>query len=286
MRRLAADTRALVLLTAVAVLAGMTLSLAACRVVMVLHARFEAEGIATMARDPALPGALALLALVVTRTVPAARPLLHTWRLRRWMRRAVLHDALPVPARVRRLAVDVGVRRLCLIADETVAAFTVGLVRPRVVVTTGLLVALDDEQLGAVLRHEAAHAERMDPLRRLVAHVAQGWTFFLPYAGHLRQRIVLGMELAADRSAVHHHGRRSVAAALIRLAAVAPVVVGFGAGPMLEARVRQLETGAEPPDPPMTGRVRVGTAVGLAAVIWMLLSSLLIAAPSTAGCLA
>lgn len=286
MRRLATDTRALVLLITVAVLVGVTLGVAACRVVMVLHSRLEADALATLATDPAMPGSLALLSLVITRAAMAARPLLHTWRLRRWTHRAIDGDNLSVPPHVRRLAVNVGVPRVCLIADATVAAFTVGLLRPQVVVTTGLLAALDDEQLGAVLRHEATHVGRRDPLRLLVAQLAHGWTFFVPYARHLRQRVVLGMELAADRNAVCHHGRRPVAAALVRLAGVAPTAVGFGAGPMLAARVRQLETGSEPSGPPMDGRVTAGTVAAAAAVAWMLLSSLFIAAPATAGCLA
>jgi Zn-dependent protease with chaperone function len=109
------------------------------------------------------------------------------------------HREVTVPTGLRRLAADVGIRRLQMAADGTAAAFTVGLARPRVVVTTALLAELKQTELAAVLRHEAEHARRRDPLRLLVSQVAHAWTYFLPLARHLRRQVALGAELAADQ---------------------------------------------------------------------------------------
>lgn len=57
-----------------------------------------------------------------------------------------------------------GVRSL---PAERPGAWTVGLLRPRTYLTEGLAAALSQEELDAVLAHEAAHRQRRDGVRRL-----------------------------------------------------------------------------------------------------------------------
>jgi len=140
------------------------------------------------------------------------------WRTRRFI------AATPVGfgARARRLR-RAGGRAglggsLDLLVDLRPRAFCYGLCRPRVAVTTGLLALLDEEEIEAVLRHEAYHAAHRDPLRLVAANVLAAIFFFLPLLALLRDHYAVAAELAADRHAVRGMGTdRSIAAALYKL---------------------------------------------------------------------
>jgi len=62
---------------------------------------------------------------------------------------------------------------LCLHVHERVEANTVGLFRPRVFVTTGMVSTLDEDELSAILAHEATHAAE----RHVLAMLAAGCLF-------------------------------------------------------------------------------------------------------------
>ncbi|MGH2377977.1 MAG: M56 family metallopeptidase [Candidatus Limnocylindria bacterium] len=95
------------------------------------------------------------------------------------------------------------------IADQVVlfdahaaAAFTAGIVRPRIYVSTAALSDLAGDELEAVLLHERAHLRRRDPLRVSVARLIASALFFVPLADELRRRFEVGKELDADRDVV------------------------------------------------------------------------------------
>jgi beta-lactamase regulating signal transducer with metallopeptidase domain len=126
------------------------------------------------------------------------------------------------------------------------AAFCAGLLRPRVYVTSAMVASLADQEVDAVLVHEAEHAHRRDPLRRLAGRAAADVLFWLPLVGWWSRRRLEDAELAADRAAIRRVGRTPLARALRATAPpVAPAAgAGFdGAGP---ARVTQL-LGDPPP---------------------------------------
>lgn len=119
MRRPAMDTRALTTLLALGALTSAAISLLTCCLVMALLELVRAHGAAVLVRDPAAPGALALLGLIAGRTAMTARALLRAWRFRRRCRRDLRHREVTVPTGLRRLAADVGIRRLQMAADAT-----------------------------------------------------------------------------------------------------------------------------------------------------------------------
>lgn len=92
-------------------------------------------------------------------------------------------------------------------------AYCIGLLRPRVIVSRGLLTRLSASERGAVVAHERAHAQRFDNLRQWLA-VASLW--FLPRA--LRAPLVgdlaAAAEQACDAMAADATGEASLAAAL------------------------------------------------------------------------
>ncbi|GGM50297.1 hypothetical protein GCM10012275_21450 [Longimycelium tulufanense] len=91
--------------------------------------------------------------------------------------------------------------------------------RPRrVVLSSGALRALDDEELAAVLTHEHAHLDGRHHQLVLLATVLATAVPVLPLLRAGRIQVGLLVERAADESAGRRHGRRVVASALLRMA--------------------------------------------------------------------
>jgi Zn-dependent protease with chaperone function len=100
-----------------------------------------------------------------------------------------------------------GVGEVVCLDGPAASAFCAGLLRPRVFVTSGMVAALTAEELDAVLVHEAEHARRRDPLRRLAARAAADVLFWLPLVGWWTRHRLEDAELAADRAAIDRVGR-------------------------------------------------------------------------------
>jgi len=133
----------------------------------------------------------------------------------------------------------------------------------RVVVTTGALGLLDDEELDAVLAHEQAHlAERHD----LVILPFTAWASALPWlrGPRLARESVQGLvEMVADDRACVGRERHVLAAALARVGAAAAPHGSVGSTEhALLARVRRLL------DPPRrSGRARASAYLGALALL-------------------
>ncbi|MEJ7893074.1 MAG: M56 family metallopeptidase [Solirubrobacteraceae bacterium] len=126
--------------------------------------------------------------------------------------------------------IDIDGTEVDLVDDDRSLAFCACLLRPRVYLSTGALIALDDDELRAVVAHERHHQQRRDPLRLLAAHVLGDALFFLPILRRLRQRYAALAELAADEAAVAAVGDRAfLASALLTFGdrPDAQVVVGI-----------------------------------------------------------
>ncbi|MET8830724.1 M56 family metallopeptidase [Streptomyces sp. NPDC004610] len=121
----------------------------------------------------------------------------------------------------------------------------------RIVVTSAALDLLTDDELAATLAHERAHLRLRHHRSILAADVLTAafhrTGLLRGYAGQVRRLA----EMAADDQAAHHHGRRTVAKALLELSTAAPGacsgVAGLSAmtGPDPAARIRRL-IGAAP----------------------------------------
>ena len=159
----------------------------------------------------------------------------------------------PVPALLQNQAAVLGcAARLDAMAGEEAFAVTYGLIRPRILVGTGLAAELTPAEIGAVLAHEREHLRRRDPLRLLAARLFAAWGCYLPAGWWLASRAALRCELTADRAAAGHAGRGVLAGALLKLASMpacpaVPAASPAGNEPRsLEARVAQLEAGRPP----------------------------------------
>lgn len=102
-----------------------------------------------------------------------------------------------------------------LVPSRRPHAFTLGFLRPRIVLSDGLLELLDDAELRCVLAHERHHARRRDPLRRaLVKAVCDGFWFLPPLRRTAHAHAAIS-ELAADAVAIRSTGAQPLASALV-----------------------------------------------------------------------
>ena len=171
------------------------------------------------------PAPLAVLGLLVIASIVSVRA------ARSALRHALASRRLELALRpARRISVD-GCD-VTLVQDRRPQAFCAGLFHPRVCVSTGALLTLEDDELRAVVTHERHHQRRRDPLRMLVAEAVGDGFFFLPALRRMARRYGELAELAADEAAVRHLGDPApLASALLSFGERSgrPVVVGIAA---------------------------------------------------------
>jgi hypothetical protein len=130
------------------------------------------------------------------------------------IRRLIRSSSEPSP-RLRAIACANDVRARELHESAPICALA-GTASPIVLVSTGALAAISDEELSAALHHERAHARRGDQL------LAAGLSFLvdlLPLpAADLVETYKIARELAADQDAVNATDADSLAGALIEFA--------------------------------------------------------------------
>jgi Zn-dependent protease with chaperone function len=138
------------------------------------------------------------------------------WWIARRLRRSLL-----VASTLRFLAEPRGRQPYEAIVSGESFAYCIGLLRPRVVLSTGLIDRLSPLQLEVVLRHELAHAARRDNLRLWLAGLA-----LLPCPRALRHPVLADLALASeqtcDLAAATVNGNALVAETLTALGAAAP----------------------------------------------------------------
>jgi len=130
--------------------------------------------------------------------------------------------------------------RLVVLENSTPTSYTIGFLRPQVVVSTGLSVALEEEEVTAVLAHEEAHVVGYDNVILLVAQ-SLGRTFALvPGARRALARLRRAQEIAADEYAREKTGdglvvasglekfARSVSPAPLQMVGVSAFAEGTG----------------------------------------------------------
>lgn len=186
-----------------------------------------------------LPPALVFVAAVA---VASAAAMLHglccIWREQRLIRALPLvplaesayRDALRIPE-----GADVHV-----LPSHRQGAFCAGLLRPRIVVTTALLDALDREERQAVVVHEHSHARGRGPLKLAVAVLAARSLFWVPALRDLVDRYVLLTEIAADRAAVTATNPSALAGALSQVLATPALAGTVGLADHAAARIDRL----------------------------------------------
>lgn len=231
---------ALLLLVGIAAIAGNGFDVLAATV----FAAFSACLLFLMGLQQLPLPAIIIVTLATASTVALIRSLIVA------MREARLLRALPLlridDPELDGVARASGVKGVYSIPASQPTAFCVGILRPRVVLTEGLLACLDAEERAAVVWHEGAHARAHEPLKCLFARVAVRTFFWMPLLGELLDRYLLAKELDADRRATMNTSRRALAGALTEVAGQPTPAAAVGLAEFAAARVDRLFDPAAP----------------------------------------
>jgi Zn-dependent protease with chaperone function len=153
-----------------------------------------------------------------------------------------------VASLLREAVVGPGPAESLVVADGAMLVAVAGLRRPRVVVSAGALVALDDEELLAALDHERGHIALRHRYVLVAGELARAVGRFLPGTRAAARELVFSLERDADRYALERRHDPAVLASAICKAAqgtATPPALALGGG-VVARRARLLLEGAAP----------------------------------------
>jgi len=123
---------------------------------------------------------------------------------------------------------------------DLAVAFSAGLLRPRIYVSTALLRRVSPSELEATLLHEVAHVKRRDPLRCWLVELVV-WSLWFPRTSWLGVAHRAAREARADARASAGMGDdRPLLQALFKVDALAPVPGSCGLTTEREQALRQV----------------------------------------------
>ena len=184
------------------------------------------------------PGLVFVSVTAIASLVALARALRGVWREQRLIR------ALPAVA-----LADSGYHGLVptepgvdvyVLGAHWQGAFCGGVLRPKVVVTTELLDALDPAERGAVVTHELSHARSRGPLKLVLGQVVVRSFFWVPVLRDLVDRYLLLTEIAADRAAIAATSPAALAGALSQVLETPKMAGSIGFADHAAARIDRL----------------------------------------------
>lgn len=123
-------------------------------------------------------------------------------------------------------------------------AYSLGGWHPQVVISEDLWVRLDDDELAAVLAHEAAHVRSHHSRWLAVATLVTSALWFVPWVGRSAASITVALERWADEEAAREVGRDTLRRALLCAAdamAAGPGVAALNGADSLLERLSMLE---------------------------------------------
>ncbi len=168
-----------------------------------------------------------------------------------------------------------------VVADGDLLVAVAGLRRPRLLVSAGALMALDDEELRASLDHERGHIALHHRYLLVAGELARAVGRFLPGTRAAARELVFSLERDADRYAVARRNDPAVLASAIckaaRAEAPALPTLALGGGGVVARRTRLLlETAAAAAPRPHLG------LAALAPVMVVLVAASAVALPFAA----
>lgn len=152
---------------------------------------------------------------------------LRQWRATGAAIRTLEQESQELPPGLANVLARNGLRaRIVIAPSPRPVAFTAGLMSPRIVISTGLLDALDAAELEAVLLHEYSHLCAKDPVYAAVGKALSAAFFYLPVVRRLIERHQAAVELAADQDVIARQGGELTLASamtkLLRLSTIWP----------------------------------------------------------------
>ena len=93
-------------------------------------------------------------------------------------------------------------RDLVVIQNHAAVALTLGVIRPRIVVSTGLLQSLEQSELDAVMEHEKFHLQHRDPLAIFLLSMLSISMWYIPLFRWVLDKYKIMIEIMADQFAM------------------------------------------------------------------------------------
>ena len=173
-----------------------------------------------------------------------------------------------------------------IVAGREIMMAAAGFKRPRVVVSAGALLELDDEELAAGLDHERGHIARGHRYLLVFAELCRGVGRIVPGAVHASRQLAFHLERDADQWALRRrHDRLALASVICKAASAQPldataVAVGL-TGTGAPERLGQLVHG---PQTPQRGpRAMILNATAVAMVCATLVAAAMVPSTALAG---
>lgn len=118
---------------------------------------------------------------------------------------------------------ELGADRIWVIEYARPAAFTMGLWKRRIVLSSALLSVLDKQEEEAVIYHEAYHMKHYDPLKTWLLQMCAILLFYLPVLRHITSLYKTAREILADNEAILRTGSPvGIGSALLKLLSMTP----------------------------------------------------------------
>ncbi|MDA0163255.1 M56 family metallopeptidase [Solirubrobacter ginsenosidimutans] len=136
-----------------------------------------------------------------------------------------------------------------VVADGAMLVAVAGLRRPKVVISAGALVELDDDELLASLAHEQGHIALRHRYLLVAGELARAVARFLPGTRAAARELLFSLERDADRYALERsHDPAVLASAIFKAArgSTAPAMLALGGGVVVRRARLLLEAGAQP----------------------------------------
>ena len=93
-----------------------------------------------------------------------------------------------------------------------------GLFTPHIVLSTGLLSVLDENELEAVIYHEQSHVANKDPLKTFLLSTLASALWYIPFIKWSHKRFKVMREVLADQDAIVKNGTPAhIGSALLKM---------------------------------------------------------------------
>ncbi|QYR19548.1 M56 family metallopeptidase [Paenibacillus sp. sptzw28] len=117
-------------------------------------------------------------------------------------------------------------KQFMIITHPMPIAVTMGLLRPRVVISTGLLNLMEEDEIEAVIEHEKYHLRHRDPLQMFLLSMLSVSMWYIPIFKWLSVKYNLIIEVMADKHAISKVGSSDVlGSALLKILKQGPLPV-------------------------------------------------------------
>jgi len=156
-------------------------------------------------------------------------------------------EAAEIPSRLRKIMEELALKeqQLRFFGSDLSFAFTSGLWRPRMFVSSRLVESLSDDEVMAVLLHEMSHLRRKDLLRGTIVSFIANFFFFLPAFKNLGAAFRKISEFLADENALSSSlSPACLAAVLVKVKreslAAAGNFTSFASGDFVDERLARI----------------------------------------------